>query len=235
MKEYAHKRRNARESLIVVGDQVLLKQSKAEVLTPAFDPRPFSVIGVKGSMITVKRGREIKSRNSSHCKLLKHAREDEYVAVDLDQEGLDTSSAEETEIGAREDLRLQPDNLAASSEMTIGVVVESDGHPYLSDCKGPKTETASLCRKKYIEDSDDDEEEFSEEFYESPSDDASETCHESDSKGKKRKKRLSSFELSEIIVAKEIKTRTQLLAYAYNQKCEGKNDIAEFIVNRGPV
>ena len=103
MKEYADKRRNARESLIVVGDQVLLKQSKADVLTPAFDPRPFSVIGVKGSMITVKRGREIKSRNSSHCKLLKHAREDEYVAVDLDQEGLDTSSAEETETGARED------------------------------------------------------------------------------------------------------------------------------------
>ena len=173
MKEYAHKRRNAQESLIVVGDQVLLKQSKAEVLTPAFDPRPFSVIGMKGSMVTVKRGREIKSQNSSHCKLLKHAREDEYVAVDLDQEGLDTSSAEETEIGAREDLRLQPDNLAASSEMTIGVVVESDGHPDLSDCKGPKTETASLCRKKYIEDSDDDEEEFSEEFYESPSDDTS--------------------------------------------------------------
>ena len=53
-------------------------------------------------------------------------------------------------------------------------------------------------------------------------------------KVKKRKKRLSSFELSEIIVTKEIKTRTQLLAYANNQKCQGKNDIAEFIVNRGP-
>ena len=130
MKEYADKRRNARESLIVVGDQVLLKQSKADVLARAFDPRPFSVIGVKGSMITVKRGREIKSRNSSHCKLLKHAREDEYVAVDLDQEGLDTSSAEETEIGAREDLHR--DNLGASSEMTIiGPRNEPDG-PYTS-------------------------------------------------------------------------------------------------------
>ena len=41
-----------------------------------FDPRSFLVIGVKGSMITVKRGGEIKSQNSSHCKLLKHARED---------------------------------------------------------------------------------------------------------------------------------------------------------------
>ena len=129
IKEYADKRRNARESLIVVGDQVLLKQSKADVLTPAFDPRPFSVIGVKGSMITVKRGREIKSRNSSHCKLLKHAREDEYVAVDLDQEGLDTSSVEETETGDREDLRLQPDNLGASSEMTMGGPRNEPGGP----------------------------------------------------------------------------------------------------------
>ena len=40
MKEYADKRRNARESLIVVGDQVLLKQSKADVLTSAFAPDP---------------------------------------------------------------------------------------------------------------------------------------------------------------------------------------------------
>ena len=40
MKEYADKRRNARESLIVVGDQVLLNQSKPDVLTPAFDPDP---------------------------------------------------------------------------------------------------------------------------------------------------------------------------------------------------
>ena len=122
IKEYADERRNAWESLIVVRDQVLLKQSKAAVLTLPFDPRPFSVIGVKGSMITVKRGREIKSRNSSHCKLLKHAWED------LDQEGLDASRAEETE--TREDLRLQPYNLGVSSEMTIGGPRnEPDGPP----------------------------------------------------------------------------------------------------------
>ena len=53
-----------------------------------------------------------------------------YVAVDLDQEGLDTSSAEETETGAWEDLRLQPDNLGAFREMTIGGPSnESDGPP----------------------------------------------------------------------------------------------------------
>ena len=48
------------------------------------------------------------------------------------------------------------------------------------------------------------------------------------------KKRLTSFELSEIIVEKGIRTRTELLAFANKQKSEGKCDIAEFIVNRGP-
>ena len=71
--------------------------------------------------------------------MLKHAREDEYVAVDLHQEGLDTSSAEETKTGAREDLRLQPDNLGASSEMTIGGprnepgATETEGHQQQPD------------------------------------------------------------------------------------------------------
>ena len=87
-------------------------------------------------MVTVKRGREIKSPNSSHCKLLKHAREDEYVAVDLDQEGLDTSSVEETEIGAREDL--QPDNLGASSEMTIGGPRNEPDEPDDTEVSGPR-------------------------------------------------------------------------------------------------
>ena len=49
-------------------------------------------------------------------------------------------------------------------------------------------------------------------------------------KKKITKKRLTS---SEIIVAKKIKSRTELLALARNQKKEGKTDIAEFIVNRG--
>ena len=49
--------------------------------------------------------------------------------MDLDQEGLDTSSVEETETGDREDLRLQPDNLGASSEMTMGGPRNEPGGP----------------------------------------------------------------------------------------------------------
>ena len=55
-KEYADKR-------IVIGDTVLLKQNKADMLTPAYDPSPYTVMGLKGIMVVVKRRREIKAQN----------------------------------------------------------------------------------------------------------------------------------------------------------------------------
>lgn len=48
-----------------------------------------------------------------------------------------------------------------------------------------------------------------------------------------KKKRLSAFDVSEIVVQRNIKTRTQLLALAQQQKQDGKTDLAQFIVNRG--
>ena len=48
------------------------------------------------------------------------------------------------------------------------------------------------------------------------------------------KKRLTSLQVSEIIQQKSIKTRTELLALAQQQKNEGKTDLAEFIMNRQP-
>ena len=49
-----------------------------------------------------------------------------------------------------------------------------------------------------------------------------------------KNKHLTSVQLSEIIVEKGIKTRTELLALANEQKMEGKTDITEFVVNQGP-
>ncbi len=60
----------------------------------------------------------------------------------------------------------------------------------------------------------------------------SESC-QGNSKGKRKRRRLSAFEVSEIIVSKKIKSRTELLALAHAQKVDGKTDLAEFIVNRG--
>ena len=89
MKVYADKRRHAQQSTIKIGDRVLLKQKRGDTLTPAYDPRPYAVIGVNGSMITVKGGGgvEIKSYNSSHCKVLKYAGKEEYDVLDWDQQG----------------------------------------------------------------------------------------------------------------------------------------------------
>ena len=47
-------------------------------MTPTYDPSPYSVIGVKGTMVAVKIGREIKAQDLSQCKVLKYTREKEY-------------------------------------------------------------------------------------------------------------------------------------------------------------
>ena len=47
-------------------------------------------------------------------------------------------------------------------------------------------------------------------------------------------RRLSAFEVSEIVVEKGIKSVTELQALASEQKSEEKTDLAEFIVNRAP-
>ena len=50
---------------------------------------------------------------------------------------------------------------------------------------------------------------------------------------RKRKNRLSIYQVSQIAVAKGIKSRLELLVLASRQKKEGKEDLAEFIANRG--
>ena len=49
-----------------------------------------------------------------------------------------------------------------------------------------------------------------------------------------KKNRMTSLQVSEIVEAKSIKTRTELLALAWQQKTEGRSDLAKFIMNRLP-
>ena len=49
-----------------------------------------------------------------------------------------------------------------------------------------------------------------------------------------RKRRLSTFEVSEIVVEKQIRSVMELHALARKQKSQGKTDLAEFILNRVP-
>ena len=52
---------------------------------------------------------------------------------------------------------------------------------------------------------------------------------------KTHRKRLTAFEVSQIIVNKNVKTVTELQALAFEQKQEGKTDLAEFLVSRSLV
>ena len=49
----------------------------------------------------------------------------------------------------------------------------------------------------------------------------------------KKQKRLSAYEVFEIILGKCLQNRTELLAFSNQQRQEGKTDLAKFIVNRG--
>ena len=54
----------------------MIKQKRENMLTPYYDPKAFTVIGIKGSMITAARGTEIKSRNSSQFRRLEQEERD---------------------------------------------------------------------------------------------------------------------------------------------------------------
>ena len=90
--------------------------------------------------------------------------------------------------------------------------MESKDHPDLWDSKPPKTESASISRKhKVVEDEDDEPSNYS---LDNNDDNSSEgldsaSCSKQ-SRTKQRKKRMTSFELSELIVRKGMKSRTEL-------------------------
>ena len=68
-KQYADKRRNAKESTITVGDRVLVKQILRNKITPRFNHTPCCVISRKGSRVTAKNKHgHYATRNISHFK-----------------------------------------------------------------------------------------------------------------------------------------------------------------------
>lgn len=71
MKKHADKTNHAQPNKIVVGDKVLVKQKKHNKLTTPFDPKPYKVVEVKGSMVVAEREDHQITRNSSHFKVIK--------------------------------------------------------------------------------------------------------------------------------------------------------------------
>ena len=55
MKEYADKKRKARNSNLNTGDTILVRQRKQNKLSTHFDPKPWEVVMKKGTMVTACR------------------------------------------------------------------------------------------------------------------------------------------------------------------------------------
>jgi hypothetical protein len=80
-KLYADEHRNARHHELHPGDMVVAKQQKLHKLSLPYDPIPYRVETVKGSMITAEKlsdGKQL-TRNCSHFKKIKVEPEEVYI------------------------------------------------------------------------------------------------------------------------------------------------------------
>ena len=106
-------------------------------------------------------------------------------------------------------------------------VLESDGHPYFWNSRPPRTSRA--CQSN-VQRTNDRVDSHANDERESTENEANQNRQ----RNSRKRKRMSAFDLSEIVLQKGITSRTELLALAQEQKDEGKTDIAEFVFNRGP-
>ena len=114
--------------------------------------------------------------------------------------------------------------------------LESEGHPDLNDSEEPSTMRASEANYKSTAVRRRSHENIEQDVDIDCSDECGQVQHESELKKPtktKKRKRLSAYEVSEIVLRKGLKNRTELLAFSNRQREEGKTDLAEFIVNRG--
>ena len=98
---------------------------------------------------------------------------------------------------------------------------ERQAHPGLCNCAEPKTTNASVAMRKSREKSSDEEEETEKPKWRAKG-------------SRKEKKRLTAFGVSEIILEKNLKTITEVHAFAQGQRDDGKTDLVQFILNKPP-
>ena len=85
-KWYADRNRNVKESNFKINDTVLVKQKKLNKLTPPFNPNPYTITSMKGSMITARSNKTQSpiTRNSSFFKQIPNRHE--FIVDDDDDD-----------------------------------------------------------------------------------------------------------------------------------------------------
>ena len=90
--------------------------------------------------------------------------------------------------------------------------IESHNHPDFKTCVPPRTAAATRKRKSKVN---------------------QKVAPNERQRPAKKQKKLTNFDVAEIILAKNIHTRTELLALSQEQKTKGNNHLAVFVLNRG--
>ena len=85
----AHADKKKQTSTIKVGDLVLVHQRKQNKLSTRYNLYPFSVIRIKGTMVTARRKDKYITRNSSHFKVISGSIEGVDESSDDDEEEIE--------------------------------------------------------------------------------------------------------------------------------------------------
>ena len=99
---------------------------------------------------------------------------------------------------------------------------ESESHPDLNSYKEPKTTNASMAKIQTGQKRS------------AAVQGRGNVCRGKKRSKKEKQKRLTAFDVSEVILKRNIKTMTELHAYAHEQREEGKTDLVQFILCKPP-
>ena len=91
METYADMKMRAKTSTIKIGDVVLVRQRKRNKLSTQFDPSPFRVVRMNGTMVTACRNGKYITRNVSHFKVVDSKFEGEESDDEEDDDDLESS------------------------------------------------------------------------------------------------------------------------------------------------
>ena len=86
MKEYADTAVKARPHSFKVGDTVLVRQRLVHKLSSPYNKHPYTIVQIKGSMITARNATSYMTRNSSQFKKVTIPTQQDYAADPLDDE-----------------------------------------------------------------------------------------------------------------------------------------------------
>jgi len=95
MKKFGDAKNRARHSTISRGDTVLLQNEiKENKLTPAYGPKPYTVVDVKGNMVKVRSNEREVTRNSSVFKKIKQSDCDDNIEFNIEEDDVPNPSKE---------------------------------------------------------------------------------------------------------------------------------------------